>query len=56
MPLMVEKFTPDDWCHIDHLWKHGDLQDVNANVLFRDVYESLMARIVKAGFISTVEV
>jgi hemerythrin-like domain-containing protein len=56
MPLMVEKFTPDDWCHIDHLWKHGDLQDVNAYALFRDVYESLMARIVKAGFISTVDV
>ena len=51
MPLMVEKFTPDDWCHIEHLWKNGDLQDIQPIVVFNDAYEQLIQRIVTAGFI-----
>lgn len=51
MPLMAEKFTPDDWCHIEHLWKNGDLQDAQAIAVFNDAYDQLTQRIVTAGFI-----
>jgi len=50
MPLMAEKFTPDDWCHIEHLWKNGNLHDVQTATVFNDAYEQLTQRIVTAGF------
>ena len=50
MPLMAEKFTPDDWCHIEHLWKNGDLQEVKAIAVFNTAYEQLKKRITQAGF------
>ena len=49
LPLIVKTFSPDDWCHIEHLWKHGDLQDANAYVLFSEVYNTLVERIEAAG-------
>ncbi len=47
-PLIVKQFTPDDWCHIEHLWKH-DVKDCESVALFRDVYESLKERIQRSG-------
>ena len=45
LPLIANTFSPDDWCHIEHLWKHGDLQDANVYVLFNEVYNTLLERI-----------
>ncbi|MFT5809158.1 MAG: hemerythrin-like domain-containing protein [Moritella dasanensis] len=50
MPLMAEKFTPDDWCHIEHLWKNGDVQDVKTFATYNEAYDRLKQRIVNAGF------
>ncbi|QUM86485.1 MULTISPECIES: hemerythrin domain-containing protein [unclassified Moritella] len=50
MPLMAEKFTPDDWCHIEHLWKNGSLQEVQTFAEFNDTYNQLKQQIVQAGF------
>lgn len=50
MPLMAEKFSPDDWCHIDHLWKNGDVKDLETLAMYSEAYERLKERIIKAGF------
>ncbi|MDX2320740.1 MAG: hemerythrin domain-containing protein [Moritella sp.] len=55
MPLMADKFTPDDWCHIEHLWKNGDTQDVQTLTMFNDVYARLKLRIIEAGFMHEVD-
>lgn len=48
-PQIVKVFTPDDWCHIEHLWKNGETKDTQSVALFRDVYESLKERIQRSG-------
>ena len=50
MPLMAEKFSADDWCHIDHLWKNGDLKDIETVVVSKAAFDLLKLRIVEAGF------
>ncbi|PKH04618.1 hemerythrin domain-containing protein [Moritella sp. Urea-trap-13] len=55
MPLMAEKFTPDDWCHIEHLWKNGDVQDVKTFATYNEAYDRLKQRIVNAGFMHEAE-
>jgi len=50
MPLMAEKFTPDDWCHIEHLWKNGCLQEVQAMTEVNDTFNRLKLQIAQAGF------
>lgn len=50
LPVIVKCFTPDDWCHINHLWSNGNLQDCETNALFLAAYKSLYARIMDAGF------
>ncbi|QUM75376.1 hemerythrin domain-containing protein [Moritella sp. 24] len=50
MPLMAEKFSPDDWCHIEHLWKNGSSQEVKAIAVFNNAYGQLQQRIIDAGF------
>jgi len=50
MPLMTEKFSADDWCHIDHLWKNGDLKDIETVVVSKAAFDLLKLRIVEAGF------
>lgn len=51
LPVIVENFTPDDWCHISHLWRNGNLQDAETNALFLDAYKNLYNRIMDAGFV-----
>lgn len=50
LPAIVKLFTPDDWCHINHLWRNGDLQDCETNALFLDAYKNLHKRMMDAGF------
>ena len=47
---MAEKCTPDDWCHIEHLWKNGYSQERQATAEFNDTYNRLKQQITQAGF------
>lgn len=55
MPLMAEKFTADDWCQIEHLWKNGDVQDIKTLAVFNEVYDRLKQRIIDAGFMHEID-
>lgn len=50
LPVIVDSFTADDWCHVNHLWANGETQDKQSIAPFLDIFETLLIRIRDENF------